>query len=249
MKKFGEKFKEYKPLGVEYSVIPGPKIRGMEESKSSIKNELNEKVVVEVAPTANVYQIPPDQKDLSEYIKKTLSEFNYYIVELGLNVVLGREYKVPKLFFEINLKSDSIDKTDVVAYDIAPGDTTKYTELLRGRVKINLGVTKLLKFIPAPIDSLIPDLLTIEINPLEFEWGIDKYMIDACGSKSYNIYWKIYETETVQGFNPIMILRARKNVSKISASVRATYELKKASWFENAEDVISNKMEIKILPM
>jgi len=114
--------------------------RVLERSKSLaiIEEEENEldKTVVEVAPTANVYQIPHYQQDLAECIKSTLSEFNYYVVELGLNVMLGRNFKIPELLFEVDLTCDSGNRTDVTAYDIAPSDKSEYIRLLSGEVKI-----------------------------------------------------------------------------------------------------------------
>lgn len=291
MKKFGEKFEEYKPLGIENLTIPDTgheyereflehydldkdrlpeimptnepyahrtdrgelctfRVLGRSEFLTRIEeeNELD-RAVVEVAPTANVYQIPHDQQDLDEYIKRTLSVFNYYVVELGLNVMLGREFKIPKLLFEVDLKCDGRDRTDVTAYDIAPDDKSEYISLLSGKVRISLGITKLLKFVPAPIGQVIPDLLSIEINPWEFEWGLDRYVIDACGRRNYKIYWKIYKTNVVQGFNPTMIIKVRRRgVSNISAVVRSIYELK-AGWWKITPEIKSKEVEIKIWPM
>lgn len=278
MKKFGEKFKEYEPFGIKHVAIPDtgdeyeakferyglytrripektPKkmlkkephalrvLKGSEIPAES-KKELN-KVVVEAAPTANVYQIPADQKDLAEFIKKTLSEFNYYIVELGLNVLAGRKFKIPELLFEVDLKCDG-ERTDVTAYDIAPDDTIKHVKIISG--KISLGVTNLLKFIPGPIGQVLPNLINIEINPWEFEWGFDKYMIDAAGKKNYRVYWKVYETNVVQGFNPAMVLRARKGVNVISAGARVVYKLKAGRW-DITPEIQSNEIDIKIWPM
>ncbi len=80
-----------------------------------------------MAPAANVYQIPPDQQDLSDFVKKTLLWYNFYVVELGLNVMVGWEYQVPELLFKVGLRCDR-ERTDVIAYDIAPKDETKYTK-------------------------------------------------------------------------------------------------------------------------
>ena len=66
-------------------------------------NEGLDKAIIGVAPTANVYQILDDQTDLSDSIKKTFSKYNYFIVELGLNVMLGREFKIPKLLLWLTL--------------------------------------------------------------------------------------------------------------------------------------------------
>ncbi len=254
MKAYGldeNQFPEIIPENEPYArkTVIGPSaLRVIENSAipSKLENELR-KVVVEVAPTANAYQIPDDQPDLAKFIKNTLFHFNYYVVELGLNVMLGKGFEIPELLFEVDLECDGKDRTDVTAYDIAPDNTIKHIQIISG--KISLGVTNLLKFMPAPLGQVIPDLLAIEINPWEFKWGFDKYTIDAAGKKNYHIYWKIYETNIVQGFNPTMILKSRKGVNIISARAKCIYKLKKAGWFNITPEVKSNELEIKIWPL
>lgn len=287
MKKFGAKFKIYKPFEIEHLAIPAVgvtsgakflnryglqrekltevmpmektriykmrrggeprplKVIGKSRSLNKIRKELS-KVVVGAAPGANVYQIPSDQPDLAKSIKNTLGEFNYYIVELGLNVMLGRQFKIQELLFQVDLKSDGQNKTDVIAYDIAPDDKIKRVKVLSG--KISLGVNKLLKLIPSPIGQIVSDLIEIEINPWEFDWGFKKFMIDACGRKNYHLYWKVYKTNVIQGFNPCMILKVRKNVKNISASAKCIYKLK-TSWWDITPDIKTDAQKIKIWPM
>lgn len=263
MKKFGEKFEEYVPVEIDHISVSDTdhgreavsyepfdlmklKKKSAPMSRAELEAELK-KHVIEVAPVANVYQIPPDQQDLSDSVKRTLSWFNYYVVELGLNVMVGREYKIPELLFQVALRGDT-EGIDVVAYDIAPKDETKYTNLLSGNVKINLGVTTFLKFIPAPFGEHISDLLHIDINPWEFKWGIDRYMIDACGENNCDVYWKIYETNVVQGFNPTMIIRVKKNVSEISAGITCIYKLK-TGWCTVTPKIESREREVALWPM
>jgi hypothetical protein len=171
MKKFGEKFDIYEPLEIEQVSIPDEnktygvlreasgllKTKGVSGSTKELEAELN-KSVVEVASAANVYQISPDQKDLSDFIKKTLIWFNYYVVELGLNVMVGKKCTIPELLFSVALQGDGTTE-NVVAYDIAPKDETEYTKLLNGNVKITLGVTTFLKFIPVPLGEYVSNLL------------------------------------------------------------------------------------------
>lgn len=269
MKKFGGKFGKYEPLEVDHISVPSmdtplrvgvePTFLGGSKKKrkrkrrktSSITTEKNSetdlrKAVVGVAPVPNVYLIPPDLNNISDRIRGKFSLFDYYLIELGFNVMVGREFDIPELLFKVTLDCDK-DKTDVFAYDIAPTDESKYTRLLQGKVRINLGITTLLKFFPSPIDKIIPNLLDIDLNPWEFEWGIEEYLIDACGRNNYNVHWKIYETKTVQGFNPTMIIQARKNVSEILANVSCIYKLR-AKWGIISE-IKSQDKKIEIWPI
>jgi hypothetical protein len=257
MKKFGERFKTYEPLEVDPdSVLIDLESLDMPESKKFAKafgrskSELEAELcnpVIGIASAANVYKISADQKDLDDFIKKTLTWYEYYLVELGLNVMVGRETKIPELLFKVVLKGD-INESNVIAHDIAPKDEIKYTQLLSGTVKINLGIDTFLKFVPVPLGEEISGLLNIDINPWEFKWGITKYMIDSCGEKDSTIYWKIYETDTVQGFNPVMIIRAKKDVKTISAHTRCVYKMK-AGWIPTTPEIKSKEKEIAIWPV
>ena len=204
------------------------------------------KVTVGVAPAANTYKFSPDQPDLSEMIKNTMPYYDYYLVELGLNVLVGRDAQVPALVFQVDLRSDAPNRTDVTAFDVMPRDEIKTVKVIQG--KISVGISKLLNLIPGPIGQLLPNLLSIDINPIEFAWNFDKYLIDTTGPKSYEIAWKIYETNVVQGFNPTMILKVRKSVSEITARVRAIYRIKTGRLITDKE-VRLDKKQIRILPL
>ncbi len=263
MKKFGEKFEKYEPIEVENVSIPDvdrdKEVSGDEAFKlirikggpaSELEKELEKEMnrpIIEIAPTANAYQILPDQENLTDYMKKTFSWFNYYLVEFGLNAMVGREFKVPELRLNIVLKCDK-KETDVVAYDIAPKNEISYTKLLSGNVKINLGVTSFLKLVPMPLGEIIPDLLSIDINPWEFEWGIKKCSIDACGESDCNVSWRLYDTDVVQKFNPVIIIKAKKEVSSISAGARCIYKLKAGS-SAIAPKIESKEKEIPVWPL
>jgi hypothetical protein len=203
------------------------------------------KTVVKIAPTALVYQIPENQQDLSQLIKNTLPYFDYYVVKLGLVVLLDRGDQIPELLFEVNLESGAPDKTFVTGYDMAPNDKFKDINIISG--KVTLGVSKLLKFIPSPAGQTISELINIDINPLEIKWNIKKCQIDAAGNLDYKLYWRLYETSIVQGFEPTIILKVKKGVKKISASAKIIYKLK-TGWLNFTTEVRTTKIKIPILP-
>jgi len=209
------------------------------------KRSILQDIDIGAAQAANLYAINPKQKGLSQAIKQNLPYFDYYIVELGLNVRVGREVKIPQLLFTVNLHSDSKERTDVVTNSIAPTDVIKKTKVVEG--KVTIGVSKLLEFIPI-VGTIASKLLTIDIGPIEFKAELAKCAIDASGQKlSYNVSWKIYETETVQSFNPVLILKVRKNVTKIWATVKVSYQLQ-TGWFKEKE-VETKPLTVKILPV
>ena len=295
MKKFGEKFPTYEPLGINHLAILDSKKHYEEMSRFGVvatRDQLSEitpsqqytlmavsqrpkararkpkikpatlrvlrvtdasdeleaelkKAIIEVAPMSNVYQISPDQPDLSSFIKGTLAYYDYYVVELGLNIVVGREAKITALLFEVDLRSeDARDRTDVTAFDVMPNDNIKYVTVIKG--KISVGVSKLLALVPGPVGKVLPNLLSIDINPWEFSWVFPRYQIDSSGPKNYHIYWRLYDTEVVQGFNPTMILKVRKDVKKVAAGVRELYQMKTGPL--SPKEIRSDEKTVSILP-
>ena len=158
---------------------------------------------------------------------------------------MGREAKIPGLVFEVDLRSDGKDRTDVTAYDVMPNDKIKRVKVIEG--KISLGVSKLLGLMPGLIGKVLPNLLSIDINPWEFSWELPRYQIDTSGPKNYHIYWRLYDTEVVQGFNPTMIVKVRKGVNKLTAMVRALYQIK--TGLLSPKEVRSDEKVIPILPL
>jgi hypothetical protein len=219
-----------------------------DQLSSESKKRLLKTVKVGVAPVARVYAISDlsalsdeVKKNLSDEVKQNLSFFNYYVVELGLNVLVGQEATIPDLMFEVDLYSDGEDRTDVTTNSVAPTDTMR--TVLEGDVKI--GLDKLLKLVPV-VGTQISDI--ISITPIEFKWALKKYNIDTSGPLNYETYWHIYKTDNVQSFNPLMVLKAKKQLKRIYAKARITYALKMKGYFTDVE-IYTDEKEIKILPI
>jgi hypothetical protein len=210
------------------------------ESKKKILKQFE----VGVAPVARVYPISPNQSGLSIAIKKTMPYFNYYVAELGLNVLVGQGAKIPELRFEVDLYSDGKDRTDVTTNSVAPTDSIKTVVAVSG--KISIGVSKLLELIP--LGHVVSGLIPIDINPIEFKWELKKYDIDTSGPLNYKASWRVYNTENVQSFNPMMVLRTKKEISKIWANARVIYALKTGSIFTHTE-IYSDEKKVLIQPL
>ena len=208
------------------------------------KKTVLKKVKVRVAPVARVYAISPTQSDLSDAIKQNMPNFNYYVVELGLNVLVRQEAKIPELMFEVDLYSDGEDRTDVTTNSVAPTDKLHTAVAVSGNIQI--GVTKALELIPV-VGNVVKDLISITINPIEFKWELRRYDIVASGPLNYNTSWRVYNTENVQSFNPMMVLKAKKKISKIWANARVTYTLK-TGFLNLHTEIYSNKKKVSILP-
>jgi hypothetical protein len=214
---------------------------------TDLANEL-QKTVVKAAPTAHVYPIQSDQPGIDTSVKQTLSVFDYYMTELGLEVLLGDDVTLPELLLTVELTCDGKDQADAVAYDIAPKDTFEWKSIVSGQ--IGLGVTGLLKLIPLPIVQVVAGLIPITINPWEFDWKIRKYLIGAAGELDYNIYWKLHGTDVAQSFKPTLILKVRKDVTIVAAKITCTYSIKQSKWkFWIPPQVRTIPQDVKILPV
>lgn len=218
---------------------------------SKVSEQLK-KVIVGVAPVARVYAISDlstlsddVKKNLSNEVKQDLNFFNYYIVELGLNILVGRVATIPEVMFEVDLYSDGKDRTDVTTNSIMPADTLKTMVSVNG--KISIGFDKMLKLVPV-VGTALSNIVTLDFGKIEFKWELKKYEIDTSGPLNYDTYWHVYGTENVQSFNPLMVLKAKKQLTKIFAKARLTYAIKMKGFLTPVE-VYTDEKEIKIAPI
>jgi len=232
-------------LTTEKPVERSLRIVTKDQLSADSKKKILKEVKVGVAPVARVYAISSGQSDLSDAIKKTMPYFNYYVVELGLNVLVGQGAKIPELMFEVDLYSNRKDRTDVTTNSVAPTDSLHTAMAVSG--KISIGVTKALELIPV-VGNVVKDLISIDINPIAFAWQLRRYDIDASGPLNYKASWRVYNTENVQSFNPMMVLRAKKEIGKIWANARVTYSPKSGSIHTQTE-IYSDEKTVSILPL
>ena len=235
------------PAERKFRVIPDDKLPSGSKAREQLK-----KVIVGVAPVARVYAISDlstlsddVKKNLSNEVKQDLNFFNYYVVELGLNVLVGREAKIPDVMFEVDLYSDGKDRTDVATNSIMPLDTLKTMVSVDG--KISIGFDKLLKLVPV-VGTALSDIITLDFGKIEFKWELKKYEIDTSGPLNYDTYWHVYDTDNVQSFNPLIVLKAKKQLTKIFAKARLTYAIKMKGFLTPVE-VYTDEKEIKIVPI
>jgi hypothetical protein len=235
------------PEGRSFRVIPDDKLPSGSEACGQLKQ-----IIVGVAPVARVYAISDlstlsddVKKNLSNEVKQDLNFFKYYVVELGLNILVGQEAKIPDVMFEVDLYSDGKDRTDVVTNSIMPLDTLKTMVSVDGNVSI--GFDKLLKLVPI-VGTALSDIITLDFGKIAFKWELKKYEIATSGPLNYNTFWHVYGTDNVQSFNPLMVLKAKKELTKITANARLTYAIKMKGFLTPIE-VYTDVKEIKIVPI
>ncbi len=62
---------------------------------------------------SRVYQIPPRQKGLSPFVKGSLQFYDYYVAELGLNVMVGKDTKITSLLCNVDLQTGLLSPKEI----------------------------------------------------------------------------------------------------------------------------------------
>jgi hypothetical protein len=217
----------------------------IDESGPELKEALEENKI-QIAPAVHIVDLNKraTEKGIVLKTKSTMEEFNFYNVELGLNILLGKGYEIPRLRFMMEVFGDNRKSADVIAYDAFPHTQVKAVQIIGG--KISLGVSDALSLIPFPIGHTISNLLQIDLNPWEFNWTYDQIHIMFSGRLSYDLNWDLRHRNIYRGFNPTLILRKRKRISKVLAKVNVIYGLKPPrSWsFRRKIDFESEQKDI-----
>jgi hypothetical protein len=221
----------------------------VDESSPELKDAMEENKI-QIAPAAHLVNLnkKADEKGLILKSKDTMNEFDFYNVELGLNILLGKGYEIPRLRFMIEIFGDNNKTADVIAYDAFPHNQVKKVQIIGG--KISLGVSAALSLIPFPLGQTISNLLQVDLNPWEFSWTYDKIDLLFSGRLSYELNWDLRHKNIYQGFNPTLILRKRKRVNSVIAKIKVIYNLKSPrSWnFRRKVDFETEQKDILIFP-
>jgi hypothetical protein len=223
-----------------------------EEAGPELRKAMRENKI-KIAPAAHTVDLKKLAKaggtKIPPVLMATMKEYDYYNVELGLNIVLGKGYKIPSLRFMINIFGDDEMTADTIAYNAFPDDQIKKVKIIGG--KISLGLSQLFQLIPGPIGSILPNLLQVNLNPWEFNWNYDKIEILYSGNLSYELMWDLRHNNIYKGFNPTVVIKKRNRIKKVVAKVKIIYELQSPRGWKNFRrhiDFVSPKpIEVSIL--
>jgi len=219
----------------------------IDESGPELKEAMEENKI-QIAPAAHRVDLceKAAEKGIVLMTHSTMNEFDFYNVELGLNILLGRGYEIPRLRFMMEIFGDDRKSPDVIAYDAFPHTQVKKIQIIGG--KINLGVSSALNLIPFPIGQILSNILKIDLNPWEFNWAYDQIELMFAGRLSYELDWDLRHKNIYQGFNPTLILKKRKRINKVVAKVKVIYSLKPPrTWpFKRKVDFVSEQKDVML---
>jgi hypothetical protein len=135
---------------------------GYQDGSSEIRDAI-EANRIEISPAAHRVDLVKMSQEvgqkLPENLSTTLDQYDYYNVQMGLNIILGEGYRLPELRFTTHLFGDDNINANVVAYDIFPDDQIKRVKIIEG--EISLGVSELFQFVAGSIGKAIANLLKL----------------------------------------------------------------------------------------
>jgi hypothetical protein len=213
-------------LDPPYEFRPNEKffLVGSEESNDQIR-DIIEKNRIEVAPAAEYLDLVRGAQNGGHALPAGLDTINYdyYSVQLGLNIILQQDFKLTHLRFSAELYGDDKISTDVIASDTFPDDQVRTINIISG--EISLGVTELFKFIGGPVGSTLSNLLNIKLNPWVFKWDYRVIEIQSSKALTFHPEWLLKHDNIWKGFNPTLIIRKRKGIRNVKAQVTIAYRL------------------------
>jgi hypothetical protein len=206
-----------------------PTYMGVEEAEEDeLRKELHQATIT-IKEFAKVYKIADDKLD--ESVKN--NEFEYYGIDTGMNINVPRG-RIEALRFYLSIYADGKQSEDAWVYDGFPNDKIRHITVLKGKLK--LGVNSLLNIIP--MTQLFANVIYMDIEPWEIDWGYDKLDVGFNGSLTNNVDWYLSGENFIQNFNCYVTLRKKKSARHIYAVAKARWEYKPESqgilsWFRN----------------
>jgi hypothetical protein len=201
-------------VNLSQTEIPGTRGRG-----DIGKEELNEleKPTIKVKQFTDLHKIPSDK--LGDRIRD--DNFEYFRIESGMNVVVpvGR---IKRLRFYLSIFADGNQSGDALVIDGFPNDKIERVNIVKGHVKLKMN--NLLKIIPVPLTQTLDDIVEIDMNPWEINWGYDKLEVGFSEGLNNNVDWFLSGDNVNQSFGCYVTLKKRNTVREVTGNVKAIWE-------------------------
>jgi hypothetical protein len=234
----GQEFKSFAPEAIVRSLKDETELldlrtplhlgKGLTREEVELRKELYNATIA-VAKVAKVYKIPNDKLDIT----LRNSDAGYYRIDSGMNINVPQG-RIKALRFFFSLYGDGRQSDDVWVLDGFPKDKIDRVNIISGKVKV--GINSLLKIVP--FTQPFADLVDVDINPWEFDWGYDKLQIGFTENLTYNVDWYLSGDNVNQSFNCYLTIRKKSTVKHVYAAAKAIWEYEPQSrglitWIKN----------------
>jgi hypothetical protein len=210
----------------EYEMAPPPEEKVMEQ-------ELYEQIrspVIAIKKYSDVTRISNDNVDG----KIRDVDYEYFRVDSGMNINVPSG-RITELRFILSFFADNKQSSDAKPIDGFPNSKIKNVPIVKG--KVSLSINKMLEIIPHPISQTLSNILTIDIEPWEINWGYSKLEVTFSGALTDKLVWNLYEDNINQSFDCYVTLQKRKNIKNVTAKAFAAWKFepygKITGWFKN----------------
>jgi hypothetical protein len=184
-----------------------------EAEEDELKNELYQ-TTIGIAKFVNVTKIPNEKLDAT--IRN--DNFQYFRVDTGMNINVPRG-RIKELRFFLSLYADGKQSGETFALDGFPNDKIKHVTIVSGKIK--LGINNLLNIIP--VTQPFANVIDIDLNPWEINWGYDKLQIGFTEGLSDNVDWYLSGDNVNQSFNCYITLMKKNTARHVYAIARARW--------------------------
>ncbi len=207
----------------------------IEKASPEEAKEMLRKVRIELPPRLEWYE-------LREYIRKRSLPwelnlppkdrlYNYYFIELPLNILLTEKYRLVRLLLSLEL-----NPAQAVAYDLFPSDKIELKPILSGEV--SLDVSKALRFVQ--VGDHLSQSLGLKIS-IPFKWYSTEIYINTSDRLSNPVEWYIRDNSIQKGFTAYLIIQAPPN-EKTVINARLFFDVRKESWIERLKELVIKKV-------
>lgn len=151
-------------------------------------------------------------------------KFNFYFVEIPLNILVTENQRLVRLRLRLNLLTEAGNIDSAIAYDLFPPD--KWEEKITSLGEFDIDLSKMLSFISKqPVDECMGLNLKFPIK-----WKSNYIQIRTTDRMSNPVEWYITDQQIDNGFTGYVVIRTPKN-SSLNIVADIACELHKSGLF------------------
>lgn len=131
--------------------------------------------------------------------------FNFYLIEMPLNILIPENYQLVRLRISLYLETEEKNSDKVIAYDLFPPD--KWEEKTTALGEFKLDVSKMLSFI---WEQPVAECFGLNLN-IPIKWKSKSVQIRTSDRMSNPVEWYVTDQAIDNGFTGYVVIRTPKN--------------------------------------